>query len=81
MEMSVQSEYESQAACLIEQCDAGIAAFCTCADEESPDVSAGCREEISVLIANRESLKRGLIRPDKSGSLCSSCPDEVAEGT
>jgi hypothetical protein len=46
-------------------------------EEAGPEQKEKYGEEISVLIANRESVRRGLLRVDPEGiDLCSSCPEE-----
>lgn len=77
--MSAQSEYESQTAAMIDICDARIDALSTCAREGAPAVAKVCRDEIAMLIANREAVKRGLVSPDELECLCAVCPSGPSE--
>ena len=54
-------------------CDYQIEELEACAKQASPDLGRQCEELISELIANREALKRGLLRCNDDGELCSSC--------
>jgi len=61
----------------VEQCDNQIEQFKADLEEAGPEQRAKYDEEIDVLIANREALRRGLLRANPEGvDLCSSCPDE-----
>jgi hypothetical protein len=71
--MSTASEDRDKLDALPEQCNASIEDLSACARNASPGVSQACREEISVLIANREGLRRGLLKFGDSRCLCSSC--------
>jgi len=77
--MSAVSEDEERLETMLEQCNSSIDELSTCARNASPGAREICREEISVLIANRESLRRGLLKYDDSACLCSSCPVESAQ--
>lgn len=66
---------------MVEICDARIDALSTCAREGAPAVAKVCRDEIGLLIANREAVKRGLISPDELECLCVACPSGPREST
>jgi hypothetical protein len=54
-------------------CDYQIEELEACAKQASPELGKQCEEQISVLIANREAMKRGLLKCTDEGELCSSC--------
>ena len=54
-------------------CNYQIEELEACARQASPELGKQCKEIISVLIANREALKRGLLKITDEGELCSSC--------
>jgi hypothetical protein len=73
-------EYERRIEALVEQCDDQIEQFRSALEEAGPEQKEKYDEEVSVLIANREAMRRGLLRPSPNGEeLCSSCPEKVAE--
>jgi predicted ribosome quality control (RQC) complex YloA/Tae2 family protein len=72
-----QGEYERRVEAMVEQCDNQIEQFKADLEEAGPEQRAKYDEEIDVLIANREAVRRGLLRVTPEGDdLCSSCPDE-----
>jgi hypothetical protein len=72
-----QGEYERRVEAVVEQCDDQIEQFKADLEEAGPEQKAKYDEEISVLIANREAVRRGLLRVDPEGAdLCSSCAEE-----
>jgi len=76
-----QGEYERRVEAVVDQCDDQIEQFKADLEEAGPEQKEKYDEEISVLIANRESVRRGLLRVDPEGiDLCSSCPEEDAAG-
>jgi hypothetical protein len=73
-------EYERRIEALVEQCDDQIEQFRSSLEEAGPEQKEKYDEEMSVLIANREAVRRGLLRPSPSGEeLCSSCPERAEE--
>ena len=75
--MEKQGEYERRVEAVVEQCDDQIEQFKADLEEAGPEQKEKYREEISVLIANRESVRRGLLRVNPEGvDLCSSCPED-----
>lgn len=65
----------------MEQCDDQIAQFKADLEDAGPEQKEKYDEEMSVLIANREAVRRGLLRLSPEGDdLCSSCPAEPAAG-
>jgi hypothetical protein len=75
-------EYERRIEALVDQCDDQIEQFRVALEEAGPEQKEKYDEEMSVLIANREAMRRGLLRPSPDGKeLCSSCPQVVAEPT
>jgi len=71
--MGIGSDYEIKLQELLRQCDASMEGLSACARNASPGMSKACRDEMEILIANRESLRRGLLRLDDANCLCSSC--------
>jgi len=71
--MAIGSDYEIELEALLRQCDSSVEDLSACARNASPGMSRACRDEMEVLIANRESLRRGLLRLDDANCLCSSC--------
>lgn len=72
-------EYERRIEALVEQCDDQIEQFKAALEQAGPEQKEKYDEEMSVLIANREAVRRGLLRPSPEGEeLCSSCPDAQA---
>jgi hypothetical protein len=72
-----QGEYERRVEAMVEQCDNQIEQFKADLEEAGPEQRAKYDEEIDVLIANREAVRRGVLRVTPEGDdLCSSCPDE-----
>jgi len=75
--LETQGEYERRVEAVVEQCDNQIEQFKADLEEAGPEQRAKYDEEIDVLIANREAVRRGLLRVNPEGvDLCSSCPDE-----
>ncbi len=73
--METQADYENRIQGLLETCNTQIEELEACAKQASPELRKQCEEEISVLIANRESLKRGLLKFNEESGLCSACPE------
>ena len=75
--MENRGEYEQRVEDLLEQCDAQIAQFRADSEQAGPEQRAKYDEEISLLIANREALRRGLLRVSLEGEdLCSACSED-----
>lgn len=75
--METQADFENRIQGLLNTCNNQIEELEACAKQASPELRKQCEEEISVLIANRESLKRGLLKVnDDQCGFCSSCPEE-----
>ncbi|MGO9569869.1 MAG: hypothetical protein ACLP5H_20250 [Desulfomonilaceae bacterium] len=75
--MESQGEYERKVEAVVEQCDDQIAQFKADSKQAGPEQREKFDEEISVLIANREALRRGLVRVSPEGEdLCSACPGD-----
>jgi hypothetical protein len=74
--LETQADYENGIQGLLDTCNTQIEELEACAKQAAPELRTQCEEEISVLIANREALKRGLLRPDEKSDLCSACPEE-----
>jgi hypothetical protein len=72
--MGAASDYETKLEALLQQCDVSIEEASACAREASGAARRACLEEMDILIVNRESLRRGLLRLEEPGCLCSSCP-------
>jgi len=76
-----QGEYERRVEAVVGQCDDRIEQFKADLEEAGPEQREKYDEEISVLIANREAVRRGLLRVNPEGDdLCSSCSEENAAG-
>ncbi|MGO9119103.1 MAG: hypothetical protein ACLQPD_16035 [Desulfomonilaceae bacterium] len=73
--METQADYENRIQGLLNTCNNQIEELESCAKQASPELRKQCEEEISVLIANRESLKRGLLKVSDQCGFCSSCPE------
>ncbi len=78
--METEGDYERRVEAVVEQCDAQIAQFEAAMEEAGPEQRAKYDEEMNVLIANREAVRRGLVRLGPEGELCSSCPEGKAAG-
>jgi len=74
--LETQADFENGIQGLLNTCNNQIEELEACAKQASPELRIQCEEEISVLIANRESLKRGLLKVDDQCGFCSSCPEE-----
>ncbi len=74
LEMENPVDYEGKIEELTRVCDAKIEELRACSQEATPELKAKMDREISELIANREALRRGLVKPDDEGGFCSSCP-------
>ncbi|HMK36989.1 MAG TPA: hypothetical protein VK463_18085 [Desulfomonilaceae bacterium] len=77
--MDSQSDYENQINTLVEQWDFRIAQLEAEARFAGPENTKRYEEEIGELIADREAVRRGLVKVESSGELCSSCPSEMIE--
>lgn len=73
--METQADYENRIQALLNTCNTQIEELEACAKQASPELRTQCEEEISVLIANREALKRGLLKLDEQCGICSACPE------
>ena len=70
-------DYESEVEGKIEEWNARIEQLKISAQDAGPEKSKQYEEEIDTLIANRESVRRGLLPLSECGeALCSSCSDE-----
>lgn len=79
--MKSQGEYERRVEALVEQCDDQIAQFKNDLEDAGLEQKEKYDEEMSVLIANREAVRRGLLRLSPEGDeLCSSCSEEASAG-
>jgi hypothetical protein len=74
--MKHQSDYEKRLESLIENWDARIESLEAEARNAGPELKRKYDEEIDRLILDREAARRGLLRVEESGELCSSCPPE-----
>lgn len=74
--MKHQSDYENRIESLTEEWDARIEILAAEARHAGPGFKQKYDEAIRSLILNREAARRGLIRVEESGELCSSCPQE-----
>jgi len=61
---------------MLNVCNCQIEELEACAKQASPELRKQCEEQISVLISNREALKRGLLKVSDERQLCSSCSEE-----
>ncbi len=73
--MAKQGNYDSNIEAIPGACDAKIEELKACADQASPELKKKMEQEINELIVNREALRRGLLKFDEEGELCSSCKD------
>ena len=64
---------------LIKEIDSQIEELTLCAKDAAPELRKECEDKISLLIADREGIRRGLLRLNEAGELCSSCPSEEVE--
>ena len=71
--MEKQAENEKDIQVQLKICNYQIEELEACAKQASAELAKQCEEMISVLIANREALKRGLLKITAEGELCSSC--------
>jgi hypothetical protein len=69
-----QAENEKDIQVQLKVCNYQIEELESCAKQASTELGKECEVLISVLIANREALKRGLLKVTDEGELCSSCP-------
>ncbi len=67
--MDKQENYEDK----IRVCDAKIEELKACSQQAAPEMKKKMDREIGELIANREAIRRGLLKIDEEGELCSSC--------
>jgi hypothetical protein len=72
-----QTDYDSRIQGLLSTCNCQIEELEACAKQAAPELRKQCEEQISVLIANREALKRGLLKVTDQGELCSSCSEKI----
>jgi hypothetical protein len=71
------SHYEDRVEAKIEEWNARIEQLKVDAQDAGPEKSKEFEHEIESLIANREAVRRGLLRLSESGEeLCSACPNE-----
>jgi hypothetical protein len=74
-----QTDLDGTTGTLIKEIDAEIEALTQCAKDATTELRKKCEDKISSLIANREGIRRGLLRLNEAGELCSSCPSEKVE--
>jgi hypothetical protein len=67
-----QTDYDGRIQGLLNKCNCQIDELESCAKKASPELREKCEHLISVLIANRETLKRGLLMVTDEGELRSS---------
>lgn len=77
--MTNQVDRDAEVEAMVSRMDAQIEELTARGKDGGPELRKQCQEEISTLIANREAVRRGLLRVTESGELCSSCPEEVTE--
>jgi hypothetical protein len=77
--MTNQTDRDGTTETIISEIDSQIEELTQCAKEAKPEMRKECEDKISLLIANREGIKRGLLRLNEAGELCSSCPSEQVE--
>lgn len=71
------SNYEDRVEAKIDEWNARIEQLKINAQDAGPEKSKEFEDEIESLIANREAVRRGLLRLSESGEeLCSACPNE-----
>jgi hypothetical protein len=79
------SSYERQVLDVIRECDLGIEQLSVCARAAPSLQRQLCKRAITGMIIKRESLKRGLIRPEEAAGQCSrrvaSITEEKADRT
>ena len=68
------SDYEKTVEAMISAWDTQIEELQPCARGEWPPRRDACRNKIGELILKREAVRRGLMRLDDEGDVCSSCP-------
>jgi len=74
--MTNQTDRDGTTETLINEIDSQIKELTLCAKDAKPELRKECEDKISLLIANREGIRRGLLRLNEAGELCSSCPSE-----
>ncbi len=74
--METPADHENRIQELLKTCNAQIEELEACAKQAAPELRRECEEEISVLIANREALRRGLLKINGESGFCSSCAPE-----
>ncbi len=67
--MEKQTDYDGRIQGLLDKCNCQIDELESCAKKASPELREKCEHLISVLIANRETLKRGLFMVTDEGEL------------
>ena len=72
--MDKQENYEHKIEEMARVCGAKIVELKACSQQATPEMKKKMDREISELIANREAIRRGLLKLDEEGELCSSCP-------
>ncbi|MBI4965428.1 MAG: hypothetical protein HY913_19280 [Desulfomonile tiedjei] len=73
------SRYEDRVETKIQEWNERIEQLKIDAQDAGSERRKACEEEIESLIANREAVRRGLLRLSETGEeLCSSCPAEQA---
>jgi hypothetical protein len=67
--LETQADYENRIQALLDTCNTQIEELEACAKQASREPRTQYDEEISVLIANREALKRGMLKLDEQSRL------------
>lgn len=67
-------DYERTVEAMIAAWDTQIEELRACSQAEWSPRREKCREKIGELILKREAVRRGLMRLDEEGDVCSSCP-------
>jgi hypothetical protein len=75
-EMDYPSDYERRLDSLVNEWNARIDLLEADARHAGPEFKKKYDDQISTLILDREAARRGLLRVEESGELCSSCPPE-----
>ena len=73
-----QTDRDGTTETLVNEIDSQIEELTLCSKDAAPELRKECEDKISLLIANREGIRRGLLRLNEAGELCSSCPSEQA---
>jgi hypothetical protein len=74
--MDYHSDYERRIDSLVDEWNARIDLLEADARHAGPEFKGKYNDQITTLILDREAARRGLLRVEESGELCSSCPPE-----